>query len=159
MPIDDDRGRQGGRESGPAFQTISEVARQLELPPHVLRFWETKFNQVKPLKRGGGRRYYRPEDVELLRRIQRLLHAEGYTIKGAQRVLRDGGVEPGLGRGMQRDESQHARQPEVAPSLHKELLEIYEDLLELRRQLTAVRDAGADRPPSAESLAPDGQTT
>jgi len=76
-----------------AFRTISEVADHLELPQHVLRFWETKFRQVSPLKRGGGRRYYRPQDVDLLRRIKSLLHTEGYTIKGVQRMLSQGGVK------------------------------------------------------------------
>lgn len=71
-----------------AFRTISEVAEELGVAQHVLRFWETKFPAVRPLKRGGGRRYYRPEDVELLRRIRRLLYEEGYTIKGAQKALR-----------------------------------------------------------------------
>src|SRR5215218_3271581 len=84
------------------FRTISEVATELDVPQHVLRFWETKFPQIRPLKRGGGRRYYRPEDVELLRRIQSLLYKEGYTIKGVQRLLREprggavGVVEEGL---------------------------------------------------------------
>ena len=72
-----------------AFRTISEVASELDVPQHVLRFWESKFTQVKPMKRGGGRRYYRPEDVELLRRIRSLLYDDGYTIKGVQKVLRD----------------------------------------------------------------------
>jgi DNA-binding transcriptional MerR regulator len=85
-------------KSATAFRTISEVSDELEVPQHVLRFWETKFPQVRPLKRGGGRRYYRPEDVAVLRNIQRLLYSEGYTIKGAQRVLRDpgGAIPPGL---------------------------------------------------------------
>jgi DNA-binding transcriptional MerR regulator len=74
-----------------AFRTISEVADDLHIPQHVLRFWETKFPQVKPLKRGGGRRYYRPDDIALLRRISDLLYIQGYTIKGVQRLLRDGG--------------------------------------------------------------------
>ena len=78
-----------GTKSPDAFRTISEVASELDVPQHVLRFWESKFTQVRPLKRGGGRRYYRPEDVELLRRIRALLYAEGYTIKGVQRVLRE----------------------------------------------------------------------
>ena len=72
-----------------AYRTISEVAGDLDVPQHVLRFWETKFTQIRPLKRGGGRRYYRPEDVELLRRIRSLLYDEGYTIKGVQRLLRE----------------------------------------------------------------------
>src|SRR5271165_3163006 len=74
-----------------AFRTISEVADELHIPQHVLRFWETKFPQVKPLKRGGGRRYYRPDDILLLRRISDLLYIQGYTIKGVQRLLREGG--------------------------------------------------------------------
>jgi DNA-binding transcriptional MerR regulator len=77
-------------KSAAAFRTISEVATTLDLPQHVLRFWETRFPQIKPLKRGGGRRYYRPEDVALLQDIRRLLYSEGYTIKGVQRLLRDG---------------------------------------------------------------------
>jgi DNA-binding transcriptional MerR regulator len=74
-----------------AFRTISEVADDLHIPQHVLRFWETKFPQVNPLKRGGGRRYYRPDDIVLLRRIADLLYTQGYTIKGVQRLLREGG--------------------------------------------------------------------
>ena len=80
--------RTGKSES--AFRTISEVAEVLEVPQHVLRFWESKFPQVRPLKRGGGRRYYRPEDVALLRRIRDWLYGEGYTIKGVQKLLREG---------------------------------------------------------------------
>jgi DNA-binding transcriptional MerR regulator len=76
-----------------AFRTISEVADDLNLPQHVLRFWETRFQQIKPLKRGGGRRYYRPDDIALLRGIQHLLYGEGYTIRGAQRVLKDHGIK------------------------------------------------------------------
>lgn len=76
-----------------AFRTISEVAEDLDLPQHVLRFWETRFPQIKPLKRGGGRRYYRPDDVILLRGIRHLLYGEGYTIKGVQRILKESGVK------------------------------------------------------------------
>jgi DNA-binding transcriptional MerR regulator len=76
-----------------AFRTISEVADDLDVPKHVLRFWEVKFPQIRPMKRGGGRRYYRPEDLVLLRGIQHLLHAQGYTIKGVQKILREQGVE------------------------------------------------------------------
>src|SRR5579884_1452694 len=78
------------RKAPEAFRTISEVADELHIPQHVLRFWETKFAQVKPLKRGGGRRYYRPDDIALLRRISDLLYTQGYTIKGVQRLLREG---------------------------------------------------------------------
>ncbi len=74
-----------------AFRTIREVSEELDVPQHVLRFWESKFTQIKPLKRGGGRRYYRPEDIALLRRIRSLLYVEGYTIKGVQKLLRESG--------------------------------------------------------------------
>lgn len=75
-------------KSDSAFRTISEVSQSLDVQQHVLRFWETKFNQVKPVKRGGGRRYYRPEDIDLLRHIHKLLYSEGYTIKGVQKLLK-----------------------------------------------------------------------
>lgn len=82
----------GSKEKAPsAFRTISEVADELNVPQHVLRFWETKFSQIKPLKRGGGRRYYRPEDVALLKHIHNLLYTEGYTIKGVQKLLKGQG--------------------------------------------------------------------
>jgi DNA-binding transcriptional MerR regulator len=85
------------RKAPTAFRTISEVSDDLQIPQHVLRFWETKFPQLKPLKRGGGRRYYRPEDIGLLRRISDLLYTQGYTIKGVQRLLREGGGLGGAG--------------------------------------------------------------
>ena len=81
------------KKSPGAFRTISEVAEDLDLPAHVLRFWETKFSQVHPLKRGGGRRYYRPEDVQLLSHIRSLLYDEGYTIKGVQKLMREGNLK------------------------------------------------------------------
>jgi DNA-binding transcriptional MerR regulator len=76
-----------------AFRTISEVADELDVPQHVLRFWETRFQQIKPMKRGGGRRYYRPDDVDLLRGIRHLLYGEGYTIRGVQRIFKDSGIK------------------------------------------------------------------
>src|SRR3954467_10415684 len=76
-----------------AFRTISEVAEDLDIPQHVLRFWETRFVQIKPMKRSGGRRYYRPDDVDLLRGIRRLLYGEGYTIRGVQRILKEHGIK------------------------------------------------------------------
>jgi DNA-binding transcriptional MerR regulator len=88
---DDGDGRAKPKKAPNAFRTISEVADELHIPQHVLRFWETKFPQVKPLKRGGGRRYYRPDDIALLRRVSDLLYIQGYTIKGVQRLLREGG--------------------------------------------------------------------
>ncbi len=91
-------------KSPDAFRTISEVADDLDLPQHVLRFWETRFTQIKPLKRGGGRRYYRPDDVDLLRGIRHLLYGEGYTIKGVQRILKAEGLRfvQSIGRGDER---------------------------------------------------------
>ena len=78
-------------KSPEAFRTISEVSKDLSLPQHVLRFWETKFAQIKPIKRGGGRRYYRPEDVDLLKGIKNLLYNDGYTIRGVQKVIKENG--------------------------------------------------------------------
>lgn len=80
-------------KSPDAFRTISEVAEELDLPQHVLRFWETRFSQIKPMKRGGGRRYYRPADVELIKGIRYMLYDQGYTIKGVQRLLKENGVQ------------------------------------------------------------------
>ncbi|MBZ6075011.1 MerR family transcriptional regulator [Microvirga puerhi] len=90
-------------KSPDAFRTISEVAEDLDLPQHVLRFWETRFAAIRPLKRGGGRRYYRPDDIDLLKGIRHLLYGEGYTIKGVQRILKEEGVRfvQAVGRGEQ----------------------------------------------------------
>jgi DNA-binding transcriptional MerR regulator len=82
-------------KSATAFRTISEVADDLEVPQHVLRFWETKFPQIRPMKRGGGRRYYRPEDIDLLRAIRDLLYEQGYTLNGVQKLMREGGLKIG----------------------------------------------------------------
>jgi DNA-binding transcriptional MerR regulator len=79
-------------KSPDAFRTISEVAQELDVPQHVLRFWESRFREIRPMKRGGGRRYYRPDDVDLLRGIRHLLYGEGYTIRGVQRLLREQGL-------------------------------------------------------------------
>jgi DNA-binding transcriptional MerR regulator len=101
-----------------AFRTISEVADELDVPQHVLRFWESRFRDIKPMKRGGGRRYYRPEDIDLLRGIRHLLYGEGYTIRGVQRILRDQGVkfvqavwQPGAAQPSHRP----AEDPDIAP--------------------------------------------
>ena len=90
-------------KSPEAFRTISEVAGDLDLPQHVLRFWETRFSTIRPLKRGGGRRYYRPDDVELLKGIRHLLYGQGYTIKGVQRIIKQDGLRfvQAIGRGEQ----------------------------------------------------------
>jgi DNA-binding transcriptional MerR regulator len=102
-----------------AFRTISEVADDLAVPKHVLRFWEAKFNQIRPMKRGGGRRYYRPEDLELLRGIRHLLHREGYTIKGVQKILREQGSDAVKRFGRTEAPKGHAgppNAPEATPS-------------------------------------------
>jgi DNA-binding transcriptional MerR regulator len=97
-------------KSPDAFRTISEVAEDLDLPQHVLRFWETRFAQIKPLKRGGGRRYYRPDDIDLLKGIRQLLYGEGYTIKGVQRILKSDGIRfvQAIGRGERTAEASSA---------------------------------------------------
>jgi len=122
-------GRDGGRaaKSAAAFRTISEVAHELDVAQHVLRFWESKFPQVSPLKRGGGRRYYRPEDVELLRRIRSLLYDEGYTIKGVQKLLR-------ARKPPRPDEPAPTPEPRSRPPAGDD------SLRSLRRELVAVRD-------------------
>ena len=89
-------------KSAGAFRTISEVAEELGVPKHVLRFWEIKFAHIRPMKRGGGRRFYRPEDMDLLLGVRDLLHRDGYTIKGVQRILREQGVDAVKQRGKQR---------------------------------------------------------
>ena len=101
-------------KSPEAFRTISEVADALDVPPHVLRFWETRFTQVKPVKRGGGRRYYRPEDVRLLRGIRGLLYDDGMTIKGVQKILRERGLRHVIGLGTPAAEQDQV--PEEAPA-------------------------------------------
>src|SRR5436853_4189424 len=87
------RSRATVEKSPDAFRTISEVAQELDVPQHVLRFWESRFREIRPMKRGGGRRYYRPDDVDLLRGIRHLLYGEGYTIRGVQRLLREQGIK------------------------------------------------------------------
>lgn len=99
-----------------AFRTISEVANKLDVQQHVLRFWETKFSQVRPMKRGGGRRYYRPEDVALLERIHHLLYTEGYTIKGVQKLLKEQGKAQVIARYNDDAENQN---PAPAPKVQK----------------------------------------
>ena len=131
-------------KSSTAFRTISEVADELDVAQHVLRFWESKFPQVRPLKRGGGRRYYRPEDVELLRQIRSLLYDEGYTIKGAQKLLRAKrnarqGEEPAEPR--EATPRQVAPEPAPAPArmttteLRRRVRPLLDELIELRDRL------------------------
>lgn len=99
-----------------AFRTISEVADKLDVQQHVLRFWETKFSQVRPLKRGGGRRYYRPEDVALLERIHHLLYTQGYTIKGVQKLMKEQGKAQMIATQLEVSNTGSAQQPKVQAS-------------------------------------------
>ncbi|HJT06080.1 MAG TPA: MerR family transcriptional regulator [Stellaceae bacterium] len=122
-------------KSAEAFRTISEVAQELEVPQHVLRFWESRFPQVRPLKRAGGRRYYRPDDVVLLRRIRQCLYDQGYTIKGVQKLLREGAL---------RNDAPPPRPPAPAPAARPKDTGAASTgraaLVELRRELAELRD-------------------
>ncbi len=134
-------------KSPKAFRTISEAARELDLPQHVLRFWETKFPQIKPMKRAGGRRFYRPEDVELLTRIKMLLHTEGYTIKGVQKLLRqnsghgqergpDQGIPPSVPENDNQKIKSNDRQLQMEAEINAaigELESVHADLLAARK--------------------------
>ena len=135
--------RRGGKSPG-AFRTISEVSNDLEIPPHVLRFWETKFPQIKPLKRGGGRRYYRPEDVSLLRQIRQLLHNDGYTIKGVQRLIKEGALKNtaqlGVATAMEPDQQQQPQNSTTGSREKAALRSIVDELQSLRKLLSTVLD-------------------
>jgi DNA-binding transcriptional MerR regulator len=137
-------------KSAAAFRTTGEVAEELDLPPHVLRFWESKFPQVKPLKRGGGRRYYRPQDVDLLRRIRQCLYQQGYTIRGVQKLLREGALRgdalPPSPFAVEASRGLFALEPPAAPAaaanaaptrqaLRETLVEVRRELLEIRALL------------------------
>ena len=111
------------KKSAQAFRTISEVADLLDVPAHVLRFWETRFSQIQPVKRGGGRRYYRPNDIALLRGIQDLLHVQGMTIKGVQKVLKEHGAKHVMGVGQEVELSVVSSQSNL-----KEIVKGLEDL-------------------------------
>lgn len=136
-----------------AFRTISEVADDLDIPQHVLRFWETRFAQIKPMKRGGGRRYYRPTDVDLLRGIKHLLYGEGYTIKGVQRILREEGIKH-----VQSVWQDEAGEPEVAAVTEAPMApapdQSVEPVAEARRE-PAVTMAPAQRRPAVASFVED----
>lgn len=129
-------------KSPEAFRTISEVAIELDMPQHVLRFWESRFAQVRPIKRAGGRRYYRPEDVDLLRGIRTLLYREGFTIKGAQKVMRDRGQRyvAELGRAACADRC------EPVPVKNFEPVETTEAPRYARAALAVVERAHAEKP-------------
>ena len=135
-------------KSPQAFRTISEVSKDLSLPQHVLRFWETKFAQIKPIKRGGGRRYYRPEDIELLRGIKYLLYNDGYTIRGVQKVIKENGAKKIISKPIQNNDFtldkddnkntfQNENQPQsmIAESKRKKLMTVLNDLVELKKKL------------------------
>jgi len=120
-----------------AFRTISEVADLLDLPQHVLRFWETRFAQLKPMKRGGGRRYYRPADIDFLKAVQYLLYEKGYTIKGVQRLLKENGVAfiGALGSGDKEQADAIVRQKQ-----HNELEELFpDDIVPEQKEKVAAR--------------------
>ena len=131
-----------------AFRTISEAAEELDVPQHVLRFWETRFSQIRPMKRGGGRRYYRPEDMDLLRAIRSLLYGEGYTIRGVQRMLKERGVRAvmAMPRGGAAPADEGA-QAQVATAAHvegdaHEAADIFADMSSaLRAALTEIEEA------------------
>jgi DNA-binding transcriptional MerR regulator len=140
-PEEADAPRTRPRKAATAFRTISEVADDLQIPQHVLRFWESKFPQLKPLKRGGGRRYYRPEDITLLRKISELLYTQGYTIKGVQRLLRDGGFEDAAAGGTPELAlilpGEEMEQDEAATAALREALQVLEGLAAELRVLAA----------------------
>ena len=135
-------------KSPEAFRTISEVSKDLSLPQHVLRFWETKFVQIKPIKRGGGRRYYRPEDVKLLKGIKSLLYNDGYTIRGVQKVIKENGTkklltiqtENKIFTEIKKDNNDHLEQQNysqhsINDSKRKKLMNVLDDLVQLRKKL------------------------
>jgi DNA-binding transcriptional MerR regulator len=126
-------------KSAEAFRTISEVAEELEVPQHVLRFWESRFPQIRPLKRAGGRRYYRPDDVQLLRRIRQCLYEQGYTIKGVQKLLREGALKSGDSAPLQRAAA-HAQATQKPDARADEVQELRDIIAELRAELAMLRD-------------------
>ena len=134
-------------KSPEAFRTISEVSKDLSLPQHVLRFWETKFTQIKPIKRGGGRRYYRPEDIKLLKGIKNLLYNDGYTIRGVQKVIKENGTRKILSqkitnnsfRDRENSNNENNNNNLIGQTLgstkRKKLMSVLNDLVELRKKL------------------------
>ena len=135
-------------KSPEAFRTISEVSKDLSLPQHVLRFWETKFTQIKPIKRGGGRRYYRPEDVMLLKGIKSLLYNDGYTIRGVQKVIKENGTKQLLEiknqnkyftenqkNNNQSNDTNEINKHLISESKRKKLMSVLDDLVQLRKKL------------------------
>ena len=125
-----------------AFRTISEAADELGVPQHVLRFWETRFSFIRPMKRAGGRRFYRPQDIVVLRGVQRLLHDQGYTIKGVQKLLREGALK-GDGRAVAAAPAapRVERRPAAAAAAAAPPDGLRDVLVDLRKELVALRDA------------------
>ncbi|MGH7008326.1 MAG: MerR family transcriptional regulator, partial [Stellaceae bacterium] len=126
-------------KSADAFRTISEVATELEVPQHVLRFWESKFPQVRPLKRAGGRRYYRPDDVALLRRIRQCLYEQGYTIRGVQKLLREGALKTDDIPRLTLPTTVAAREDDKVDDMRRELFDLRRELIALREELKKLR--------------------
>ena len=133
-------------KSPEAFRTISEVSKDLSLPQHVLRFWETKFIQIKPIKRGGGRRYYRPEDIKLLKGIKTLLYNDGYTIRGVQKVIKEVGTKKMLQKESENNiftetentnnhSNSNVAQYKLGESKRKKLMNVLNDLVDLRKKI------------------------
>ena len=134
-------------KSPEAFRTISEVSKDLSLPQHVLRFWETKFVQIRPIKRGGGRRYYRPEDIRLLRGIKSLLYKDGYTIRGVQKVIKEIGTKNILLKEIKNKSftdtdinnnqvhNDNINQHQLAETKRKKLMKVLNDLVDLRKKI------------------------
>tara|TARA_E500000331_G_scaffold262458_1_gene253440 strand:+ start:528 stop:953 length:426 start_codon:yes stop_codon:yes gene_type:complete len=135
-------------KSPEAFRTISEVSKDLSLPQHVLRFWETKFIQIKPIKRGGGRRYYRPEDIKLLRGIKSLLYNDGYTIRGVQKVIKEVGTKKILQKEIENKvftementinsnkNSNDVAQHSLGETKRKKLMNVLNDLINLKKKI------------------------
>jgi DNA-binding transcriptional MerR regulator len=127
-------------KSAEAFRTISEVAEELEVPQHVLRFWESRFPQVRPLKRAGGRRYYRPDDVALLRRIRQCLYDQGYTIKGVQKLLREGALKTTEGGMVRAGTPTTSLLAKAEPDKADQAQELRDIIAELRAELVLLRD-------------------
>ena len=123
----------GKKKSVNAFRTISEVATEMDLPQHVLRFWESKFSQIKPMKRGGGRRYYRPEDLEVLRRIRALLYEDGYTIKGVQKLFKEGGKTAASGPYALDGQALVTQPSQIDEDKLDKMREVLEELKDLRK--------------------------
>jgi DNA-binding transcriptional MerR regulator len=147
-------------EKGPdAFRTISEVAAELEVPQHVLRFWESRFHEIRPMKRGGGRRFYRPQDLDLLRGIRYLLYGEGYTIRGVQRILREQGQrfvqqvwQPGAPQPTRRAADATARRDELADEAGGGLPASAEEAERHRSEDELARESQADNSDAAPGL-------